>query len=462
MKKLKNLIDTNYDIDIYGVCEDSRSVKKGYIFVATKGYNVDHFDYIDDAISNGAVFLVVDREIDLSFPHVVVDNIQSYYIELCRKFFDIDIDRLKLIGITGTDGKTTTTTIIHRLMDNCCYIGTNGLQINDLVMNTSNTTPCIAELYNDLSIAIQNGAESVSMEVSSEALLHKRVDGLKFDIVGFTNITGDHLNVHKSMDNYISCKKSLLDYVKKDGLVFVNGDDDNLKTISCDNLITFGFNDYNDYVICSVEKDNKYTKIVIKGKDKIYELDSPLFGLYNVYNVVMAFLICLYSGVSYESLVERIKCLKPVSGRCEFLDFGQDYSIVLDYAHTINGIKNILNSFKDYNRIITVTGCAGGREHEKRSVIGDIVMNNSDISIFTMDDPRYEDVDSIIDEMVGNNKNYIRIVNRDDAICYALSIAGSGDVVLILGKGRDNYMAIKDKKVSYSDYEVVKKYFEKD
>ena len=462
MKKLKNLIDTNYDIDIYGVCEDSRSVKKGYIFVATKGYNVDHFDYINDAISNGAVFLVVDREIDIVFPHIVVDNIHSFYIELCRKFYDININKLKLIGITGTDGKTTTTTIIHRLMDNCCYIGTNGLQINDLVLHTSNTTPCISELYNDLSIALQNGAESVSMEVSSEALLHKRIEGLKFDVVGFTNITGDHLNVHKSMDNYISCKKSLLGYLKDDGLVFVNGDDDNLKSIKCNNLITFGFNEYNDYVICDVVKNNKFTKIFVKGNNNVYELNSPLFGLYNVYNVVMAFLICLHLGVSYEVLVEKIKELTPVSGRCEFLDFGQDYSIVLDYAHTINGIKNILKSFKDYNRIITVTGCAGGREHKKRSVIGDIVMSNSDISIFTMDDPRYEDVNDIIDEMVGSNKDYIRIVDREEAIKYALGIAGSGDVVLILGKGRDNYMAIEDKKIPYSDYEVVKKYFKKD
>ena len=159
-------------------------------------------------------------------------------------------------------------------------------------------------------------------------------------------------------------------------------------------------------------------------------------------------------------LVKRISELKPIKGRGELLDFGQEYTLVLDYAHTINGIKNILETFKDYDEIITVTGCAGGREKEKRPIIGDIIMSNSDINIFTMDDPRYEDVDDIIDDMVGDKKDYIRIPDRVEAINYALSIASPNSVVLILGKGRDNYMAIEDKKIKYNDYDTISKYFE--
>ena len=161
-------------------------------------------------------------------------------------------------------------------------------------------------------------------------------------------------------------------------------------------------------------------------------------------------------------LLERIHKLGCIKGRCEFIDFGQNFDIVLDYAHTINGIKSILESFKDYKNIIVVTGCAGGREKEKRRVIGDYIIHHCDTAIFTMDDPRFEDVDDIIDEMVGDEKDYFRIVDREDAIHYALSIASPGSILLILGKGRDNYMAIRDKKIHYSDYEVLSNYFRED
>lgn len=457
MKKLKDIIDTDLDIKISGITDDSRKVKKDYLFVATNGYNVDHYDYIDDAIKNGCSFIVCNREIENNFPYLVVDNINDYYIFLCKKYYDVDTDNFKLIGITGTDGKTTTTTIIKNLIDDSAYMGTNGLDVSDKSYDTSNTTPCVEELYHNFKIIKDSGCNTVSMEVSSEALLHDRVKDLKFDIVGFTNITGDHLNVHKTFDNYVACKMKLLDLVKDDGYVVVNGDDDILKTISHTNKVMIGFEDYNDCIITNViYGDDTIIDLVYQNKN--YTIRSPLLGKYNVYNVVMAFIIGLLSGVNEDLLIDRIGALKPISGRCEDLDFGQNYKIILDYAHTINGIKSILETFKDYD-IITVTGCAGGREHEKRRTIGKLVMDNSFISIFTMDDPRYEDVHSIIDEMVENDKDYFRIVDREDAICYALNIAHPGSCVLILGKGRDNYMAIENKKISYSDYDVISNYF---
>lgn len=458
--KLKKIIDTDLDIEIKGIVDDSRLVKDGYIFVATKGFNVDHFDHIKDAIDNGCVFLIVDREIDFSFPHIIVDNIDEYYKEICLKFYDINLDDFKFIGITGTDGKTTTATIVSRLIPNSAYIGTNGLTINGRTISTSNTTPCISELYSDLKKVKEEGIKTVVMEVSSEALLHNRVDNIKFDIVGFTNITGDHLNVHGSFENYVKCKMKLLDLVKDTGYVVVNGDDVNLRNVKCQNMYSFGKENVN-FTIKNISYVNKNVNIELKYNDTNYSILSPLIGNYNVYNVVMAFIISLLYGVNSNEIINNIEKLKPISGRCEFLDFGQDFDIVLDYAHTINGIDSVLDAFKSYNRIITVTGCAGGRDHSKRGIIGNIVMAKSDISIFTMDDPRNESVDSIIDEMVGDSTNYIRIIDREEAINYALSIACTKDVVLILGKGRDNYMAIGDKKVKYSDYDVVKKHFEK-
>ena len=225
-------------------------------------------------------------------------------------------------------------------------------------------------------------------------------------------------------------------------------------------MYSFGKENVN-YIIKNISYVDKNVNIILKYNDTEYFITSPLKGEYNVYNVVMSFIISLLYGIDSNEIINKIKKLEPINGRCEMLDFGQDFDIVLDYAHTINGIDSILEAFKSYDRIITVTGCAGGRDHSKRPIIGNIIMSKSDISIFTMDDPRYESVDSIIDEMVGDKKDYIRIVNREEAINYALSIASKGDVVLILGKGRDNYMAIEDKKVKYNDYEVIKKYFEK-
>ena len=174
----------------------------------------------------------------------------------------------------------------------------------------------------------------------------------------------------------------------------------------------------------------------------------------------MASIVSSCLGVEWKELQKGIKGLKPIRGRAEFLDFGQDYDILLDYAHTINGIQTILDTFTDYDRVIVVTGAAGGRETQKRPVIGKMIIEKSDIAVFTMDDPRYESVDDIIDQMVGDAKDYIRIPDREEAISYALSIASKGDIVLILGKGRDNYMAIKDKKVPYCDYDVIEKYFQ--
>jgi UDP-N-acetylmuramoyl-L-alanyl-D-glutamate--2,6-diaminopimelate ligase len=244
-----------------------------------------------------------------------------------------------------------------------------------------------------------------------------------------------------------------------ESIVVVNGDDNILHSFKCKNMFTFGFKDYNDYVISNVKFIDNICNFSVKHDDVDYQIESPFHGIHNVYNVTMAFIICLLLGNKAENLISKIRLLKPISGRCEFLNFGQSYKIVLDYAHTLNGVSTILESFSNYENIITVIGCAGGRDKSKRRKIGLTVMKMSNVSIFTMDDPRNESVDNIISDMVGDEKNYIKIVNRDDAIRYALSLAKPNSVVLILGKGRDNYMAIGDEKVKYCDYDVVENYF---
>lgn len=459
MKKLKEIIGGDSDLEILGITDDSREVQNGYLFVATKGFNVDHYDYIEDALKNGCSFVIADRKVNEKIPYLIVNNINDYFIKCCEKFYDIDLTDYRFIGITGTDGKTTTSTIVRELISDASYIGTNGLTIVDKNFSTNNTTPCISELYNDLKLIKENNCHNVVMEVSSEALLHERVKNFKFSIIGFTNITGDHLNVHGSFENYVNCKLKLLDLLDSNGYVVVNGDDVNLQKIKCQNLSTFGFDEGNDYLICHVKYLSNFVEIGVKFEDKEWVIKSPLKGKHNVYNVVMSFVIGRLYGISDAILLDRIEKLGVIAGRCEMLDFGQNYSIILDYAHTINGISSILDTFKGCGKIITVTGCAGGREKEKRNTIGNLVMDKSDVAIFTMDDPRYENVDEIIDQMVGNRKDYVRIIDRAKAIKYALDIASSGDIVLILGKGRDNYMAIEDRRIYYSDYDVVQEVF---
>lgn len=466
MIKLKDLIDCDYNISISGITTDSRKVKSNYLFIAVKGYNVDHFDFIDDAIKNGAVAVVTDRTIVLDVPCIVVSDINQSLISICEKFYNISDEDLSLIGITGTDGKTTSASIIKQILNPCiktAYIGTNGMEIDKHVINTSNTTPCVEELYKCFYNIKNHDCKSVVMEVSSESLLHGRVDSLKYDIVGYTNITEDHLNVHKTIDNYINCKKHLVDLLNDDGYLIVNGDCKNCKSIMYHNMYTYGFSSDNDCVISNVKICKDLTKFDILFKGNTYNISSPFTGNYNIYNVVLAFLVCYVKGLDISYIIEKISILKPISGRREYLDFGQKFDLVLDYAHTYNGIKNLITSFPGYRRIILVTGAAGGREKEKRKFIGKFVLENCDLVVFTMDDPRFENPTDIINDMLSdtNLTNYKIIIDRKKAIYYALDSANNDDLVLVIGKGRDNYMAIYDKKIKYCDYNVIKEYFNK-
>lgn len=461
--KICDLLDCSYDINVLGIADDSRDVKNGYLFVATKGYNVDHFDYINDAISNGAVCVVADRKVEIEVPLIIVDDINNLYIDLCSKFYEVSPSEFNMIGITGTDGKTTTSTVIYQLLRNdnkIACIGTNGVLLEEKYYPTSNTTPCVSELYDSLKLIKSANCKDIVMEVSSEALLHKRLSQFKYDIVCFTNITEDHLNVHKTIENYRNCKFNLLNLLKDDGIVVINGDDENCKMIDMDNLYSIGMKSDNDFVISNVKEMSNFVNFTINYDEEKYEIKSPFLGLYNVYNVTMAFAVCLLKGMAVEKIINGISKLEVVSGRREYLNFNQDFDIILDYAHTYNGIENILDSVSHYKKIITVTGAAGGREKEKRSKIGKLVLEKSSIAIFTMDDPRYESVDDIIDQMVGDTEfEYLRIIDRKKAIAKAFELADKDTVVLVLGKGRDNYMAIEDRKEKYSDYEVIKNYF---
>ena len=467
MKKHSELYNCNFDIPIKDIKINSKEVEKYDLFVCTKGVNTDRHDFIDEAIKNGASALVVEKEENYKVPFIKVEDTNKELGYLSKRFYDDPLKKIKLIGITGTDGKTTTASIIRNMLgnNNCGYIGTNGVYCKNERLKENNTTPEINKTYKYLNHFVQENLEYTTMEISSEALYRNRTNTLNLDVAIITNITEDHLNIHKTLENYIESKEKILSLIKKDGVLILNSDDKYFKRILSKakvRVLTFGTNTKSDLIIKTIKENDDSTSFTIVYKDKSYEVKSPLIGKFNVYNVCASILTLIYFGYKIEDVIEKVKKIIKIDGRCEVLEFRTNYKIVLDYAHTTNALKSILtylNKIKK-RRIITITGAAGGRYHEKRSKIGEIVLSMSDLVIFTMEDPRYESVEEIIDEMVSTSslKNYVRIIDREQAIMYALKNAKKDDIILIAGKGKDTYMAIKDKYIPYSDYEVVEKY----
>lgn len=467
MKRLCELIECEYETPIYGIKIDSREIKEGDLFVAVNGFNVSHSEFIEDAINKGAAAVITDIDYESHIPIVKVSDVNGILNQICIQFYGYQNNQ-KLIGITGTDGKTTTAVMIKELLcekRNIAYIGTNGIEYGKQVIKTENTTPTNEKLYKYLTKLQEENYNDIVMEVSSESLLHQRVIDFQFQYAIFTTITEDHLNIHKTIQNYIESKLSLASLVKEDGAIIINQDDRNCRLLlnrNLNHIYTYGKDQKSDFQICNIQEEKGITTFDIQHQHQNFHIISPYVGEYNVYNLCAAFIVCYLEGIDSSYLIQKIKTLPPIKGRTESLDFGQNYKLILDYAHTLNGIKNIVESFQGkYKRTLLLTGAAGGREKEKREKIGKYILNHADFVIFTMDDPRYESVDCIIDQMIGNEKknNYIRIINREEAIRYTLDMAEEDDLVLILGKGRDNYMAIEDKRIDYCDYDVISRYF---
>lgn len=466
MKKLNELYDCNYDVTIKDIKLNSKEVSPGDLFVCTKGSIVDRHDFIDEAIKNGASAIIVEKGENYKIPFIKVSNINKELGPLSKRFYDDPLKNIKLIGITGTDGKTTTASIIRNMIgnDKCGYIGTNGVYSKLKIAQESNTTLEINKTYKYLDKFLHDDLKYASIEISSEALLYNRVDTLKLDVAILTNITEDHLDVHKTIDNYIESKKKIFDLLKKDGIAILNRDDMYFNKISDSihsKILTYGKSKYADLNIIDIREYETGTIFTFNYKDTLYRVISPLIGIFNVYNVCSSLLCLIHFGYTMDDAIEKITLIESVAGRCECFKSSKGFNIVLDYAHTENALNNILTYLNKVKKgkIITVTGSAGGREKQKRIKMGNVVLQKSDFVIFTMDDPRYESVDDIIDDMIGDTKytNFKRINDRKLAIKYAFSLANENDIILVAGKGRDNYMAVNDKYIEYSDYDEIMK-----
>ena len=473
MKRLSELYNVDSDVEIKDIKINSKEVVPGDIFVCTQGVTADRHDFIDMAIENGASAVVVSKDVgEKKVPIIKVDNTNDELSKLCQKFYDYPNKDLILIGITGTDGKTSTATIVQTLIgkDNCGYIGTNGRSWKDKVVDDNpNTTPDETLLYKFLNDFRNDDCKYAVMEASSEAYFRKRLNNLEFDVSCYTNVTREHLNIHGSFENYLECKEQLFKNTKEAGVCVLNIDEeyyDDMKKASNGKVVTYGMKEDATLRIISFNVFPNKTLIRWKYNDIEYTVESPLLGDFNVYNLSAGMLICLSLGFRFEDLIENIKYIK-VSGRLELLDTDTPYYVMVDYAHTPNGIKNLLNFVHtlDINRSIVVIGSAGERDYLKRPIMGKTVLDNASYAIFTYEDPRSERPIDIINMLISDVKdtytNYEIEEDRHTAIEKAINMAKEKDMVLVLGKGNETYQKLKNETIYFNDIEECLKAVEK-
>ncbi len=465
MKKLNELYpEIESDVEIKNVRINSKEVEDGDIFICTKGVTADRHDYIDDAIAHGAAAIVVSKDVgEKSVPIVKVDDTNKELPFLCQRFYDYPDHKLTMIGVTGTDGKTSTTTIIQTLIgsDLCGYIGTNGRSCAKFSGDNPNTTPDAHNLYKYLSEFVDYDCKYASIEASSEAFYRGRLTAMEFDISAITNITSEHLNIHGSFENYLESKLMLFKQTKKDGYSILNHDDEYFEKCkeACNgHILTYGMGEDNDLQIKSFKLYPDHTDIVFIYKDEEHKFTSPMMGDFNVYNLACAMLCCLALGFSFDELLNRVGEIK-VSGRLELLDIDEPYYVMVDYAHTPNGISKLLNFVHtlNINRSIVVIGQAGERDPYKRPKVGNVVVENATYAIFCYEDPRSEDpmkiCEDIISELKDTHDNYEIVIDRREAIQKAVDMAEDGDMVLVLGKGNETYEKLKDETIYFNDIE---------
>ncbi len=464
-------IQGNIDIKVSGIAFDSQKVKPGDVFVCITGFKTDGHKYAYDALEKGAVAIVAEHPLDdTAATVVVVENTRLALANMAAEFFEHPYRNFKLIGVTGTNGKTTTTYLVKAILENAGkkvgLIGTNQNMIGDEVIPSHHTTPDSLELMQLFDRMTKENVDCVVMEVSSHSLALDRVAACQFDVGAFTNITQDHLDFHETMDNYIKAKARLFSMCKSG---IVNCDDNSFEKLveeSTCGVIKYGLANNADmqadnivFKADGVEFDLKY-----KGEEVKIELSIP--GKFSVYNALTAAGCATGIGLDLKQIASGLKNATGVKGRIEVVKTNTDYTVIIDYAHTPDGLVNILNTIKGFakGRIITLFGCGGDRDKTKRPQMGKIAGTLSDFCIVTSDNPRSEEPMSIIDDiLVGINETdceYEVIENRFEAIEFALDNAKTDDIILLAGKGHELYQILNDRTIVFDEREIVLKLIE--
>lgn len=454
----------NNDVEICGIAYDSRKVKPGYLFVAIKGFETDGHKYIDSAIANGATAVVGEDDADCSVTYVKVPDSRKALAVCGAQFYDNPQNKLKIIGITGTNGKTTTTYLIRQILMlkgiRCDLIGTNQTIIGDEEIESSRTTPESLDLFECFYKMVQSGGEYVVMEVSSHSLDLDRVYGVTFETALITNITQDHLDFHKTMDNYANAKAKLFT-ISKSGAA--NADDEYASVImgkaTCP-MTTYAIDADADIKAENLRMSERGVIFDIKLNGEIREIRLGIPGKFSVYNALGAICVCLNIGIDIADIEKGLVLAKSVKGRIEVVHTPTPYTVIIDYAHTPDGLVNIISAVRGFakSRVITVFGCGGNRDSSKRPQMGKIAEDLSDIAIVTSDNPRCEKPMAIIEDILAGMQktNHIVVENRKEAIRRAIQIAQENDIIILAGKGHETYQEIEHVKHDFDERTVVK------
>jgi UDP-N-acetylmuramoyl-L-alanyl-D-glutamate--2,6-diaminopimelate ligase len=444
MKNLNNYNHVFPEMEISNIEMDSRKIKDNGLFICIKGFTVDGHDFVSSAVKNGATVILAEREVEsFGAKLIVVEDTTVEMALLAKWFYDDPVSKLKLIGVTGTNGKTTTTNILkHILGDEAGYIGTNGYSYHGNVFETKNTTPDSLTLYKIFDEFVQNDIKYVAMEVSSIALDLKRLFSVEFDVGVFSNLTHDHLDFHHTMENYLKSKAQLFSMLKEDGFGVINKDDSYFEQlnglIECKHY-TYSLETESDFKIKNINLKKDYSSFELN--DIVYRY--PMLGRFNMYNVLSALVTALNLGLDIETIQSRLLNLPVVDGRMEVVH-SNDFTVIVDYAHTPDGLIKILEFANDVKKekVHVLIGCPGNRDKEKRPVMAKIACDYATDVILTTDDPHSEDPIEILNEMeqgVLGYTNYEVIVDRTSAIHKIISNASKDDIVLIAGRGHQRW-----------------------
>ncbi len=459
--------ESNFNPNVTFLTCNSKEVKEGSVFAALKGVNFDGHNFVKKALECGACAVLVEKDFNIK-NQIIVRNSHKAYSKMCANFLDNPAKNLKFIGVTGTNGKTTVTNIIKNILSRegkkVGLIGTIQNEICSEVIPTEKTTPNPMDFQMLIKNMLDKNCEYVVMEVSSHALAQHRIADTQFEIAIFTNLSQDHLDYHKTMQNYFDAKKMLFEVAKK-GIVFID-DEYGKKLINstpCE-IYTFSVkNNEADFLAQNIKLTSNYVQYNITGEDINTEIIFNTPGLFSVYNSMAAFICCKMLGLNDVEIAKNIKHCEPIKGRSEVIKTYEDFNIICDYAHSPDSLKNILASIKSYKkgRIITLFGCGGDRDRKKRPIMGEIAAKNSDFLIVTSDNPRTEPPIKIIEDiLIGVRKTdtpYVKILNRKKAIEYAIKNAKKNDTILLAGKGHETYQIIGTTKIKLDEREIVYK-----
>lgn len=471
--------ETNFVIE--ALAHDSRQVVGGTLFVCLSGAKTDGHKHIAEAYRQGATAVLVEKDVE-NIPQgltvITVSDTKKAIRLLAPYFFDYPSRKMRMIGVTGTNGKTTTTYLLKSILEEAGFkvgvIGTIQNSIGKRIVPAKNTTPDVIDLQYLLLQMVEDKVDYVVMEVSSHALELERVAGSEFDVGIFTNLTRDHLDFHVTFENYLAAKAKLFQSLSNEGnykkgkTAIINVDDEAgaeiLQLTTC-KKITYAIDGNADLQAQHVSIQSAGTKFVIEGSFAPMSLDLRITGRFNVYNVLSAVGAALAEGIDDQIIKRALEKFQSVPGRFELVHAGQPFSVIVDYAHTPDGLENILKTAQQIakKKIIVVFGCGGDRDRTKRPIMGKIAAQYGDIVIATSDNPRSEDPELILNEVevgiktgLSGNKIYEKISDRRQAIGRALHMAENEDIVIIAGKGHEDYQILKDRTISFDDKEVAR------